>query len=269
LISEHRNNKEFNDEIRRIWNVNAEWWDDKIGDGNEFQDKLIEPATESLLEIRPGDVVLDIACGSGRFTRRMARMGAHIVAFDFSEKFINRAREKTPSDLRIEYHVADAAIRGQITAFGTNRFDLAVCHMAIMDIFDIEPLFSALHECLKPKGHFVFSVIHPCFHSAGITKFSEISDESGKIVVRNGIKVHKYRSSFSYKALGIIGQPEPQYYFHRSLETLLTIGFKNGFVIDGLLEPGFDIGQPQRRGLRWRDMPEIPPILIVRMLSHA
>ncbi|MFQ6043062.1 MAG: hypothetical protein ACE5PV_19585, partial [Candidatus Poribacteria bacterium] len=36
---------EFNAEARRIWDANAEWWDDKIGDGNEFQCELIEPAT--------------------------------------------------------------------------------------------------------------------------------------------------------------------------------------------------------------------------------
>lgn len=31
---------------RRVWDANARWWDDEIGDGNDFQDELIEPARE-------------------------------------------------------------------------------------------------------------------------------------------------------------------------------------------------------------------------------
>ena len=138
-----------NEEVRKIWDANAEWWDDRIGDGNEFQNELIEPATEALLDIGSDTHVLDIACGAGRFTRRMAEKGAHVVAFDFCEKFISRAKHKTPRGLNIDYHVADATDCNQMLAFGINRFDLAVCTMGIMDMMQIDTLFSALHDCLN------------------------------------------------------------------------------------------------------------------------
>ena len=35
------------------------WWDDRIGEGDDFQTLLIEPATERLLEIAAGDTILD------------------------------------------------------------------------------------------------------------------------------------------------------------------------------------------------------------------
>ena len=44
---------EHTDENRRIWDANAHSWDDRIGDGNDFQTLLIEPATERLLESPP------------------------------------------------------------------------------------------------------------------------------------------------------------------------------------------------------------------------
>jgi hypothetical protein len=43
---------EFSDlteDNHRIWDINAIWWDDRIGGGNDFQTLLIEPATERLL----------------------------------------------------------------------------------------------------------------------------------------------------------------------------------------------------------------------------
>ena len=76
----------YADENRRIWDANAHWWDDRIGDGNAFQDVLIEPATERLLQVSPGDAILDVACGAGRFARRMAELGARVVAFDHSPR---------------------------------------------------------------------------------------------------------------------------------------------------------------------------------------
>src|SRR5215470_2899650 len=100
---------ELADENLRIWNANAGWWDDRIGDGNDFQTLLIEPATERLLAIERGDRILDIACGAGRFARRIAALGARIVAIDQSAAFIERARSRTPHGTSIEYHVGNAA----------------------------------------------------------------------------------------------------------------------------------------------------------------
>ena len=91
--------RELNEEVRRIWDANAEWWDDRIGEGNALQRELVEPATERLLGDISGAEVLDVACGAGRFARRMAELGASVVAFDFSERFIARARERTAPDV--------------------------------------------------------------------------------------------------------------------------------------------------------------------------
>ena len=82
-------------ETAGVWDALAAWWDDAIGDGNATQDLLVEPVQERLLDLKEGETVLDIACGAGRFTRRMAGEGVHVVAFDHSERFIARARERT------------------------------------------------------------------------------------------------------------------------------------------------------------------------------
>ena len=52
-------------QAREIWDTNASFWDDYMGEGNDFQRLLIGPTTERLLELRGGETVLDIACGNG------------------------------------------------------------------------------------------------------------------------------------------------------------------------------------------------------------
>jgi 2-polyprenyl-3-methyl-5-hydroxy-6-metoxy-1,4-benzoquinol methylase len=257
---------EWAEENRRIWNVNARWWDDRIGDGNDFQTLLIEPATERLLAVVAGDTILDAACGAGRFARRMANLGARVIAFDQSAEFIARARERTPGDAPIEYHVVEAAHAESVLSSGSNRFNKAVCTMALMDMPEIRPLFTLLSRVLTPGGAFVFSVTHPCFHSAAIERFAEISEEQGgRHVIRCGVKVSSYLSPTARKTEGIVGQPEPQWFFHRSLSTLFGFGFDVGFVVDGIEEPRLPAAEQPQAGVRWHDMTDVPPIMVVRM----
>ena len=257
---------EQTDESLRIWEANARWWDDRIGDGNDFQELLIEPATQRLLDVSAGDTILDAACGAGRFARRMVELGAHVVAFDQSAEFIARARERTPRDAAVEYHAIDAADTEALLSLGANRFDKAVCTMALMDMPVIGPLFAALSRLLKPSGAFVFSVTHPCFHSAAIQRFAEMyEEEAGRHIIRTGVKVSSYFSPFARKTEGIIGQPEPQWFFHRPISLLFQSGFDAGFIVDGIGEPALPESDKRKAGVRWDDMPEIPPVMVVRM----
>jgi 2-polyprenyl-3-methyl-5-hydroxy-6-metoxy-1,4-benzoquinol methylase len=268
-MTNERQNAEFPEqaeENRRIWDANARWWDDRIGEDNEFQTLLIEPATERLLDIAAGDTILDVACGAGRFARRMAELGARVVAFDYSATFIARARERTAMDSTIEYHVIDAANTEALLSLGTRRFDKAVCTMALMDMPEIAPLFMALCRMLKPMASFVFSVTHPCFHSASMQRFAEQYEEkTGRHVLRTGVKVSSYLSPAARKTEGIIGQPEPQWIFHRSISRLFQSGFEVGFIVDGIEEPGLPTPERLSAGTSWDNMPDIPPVMVVRM----
>ena len=65
-----------------IWNRNADFWDERMGEGNEFHKFLIEPTQLKLLSLRPRERVLDIGCGNGQFARKMASLGADVTAVD-------------------------------------------------------------------------------------------------------------------------------------------------------------------------------------------
>jgi SAM-dependent methyltransferase len=255
---------ELSGENRAIWNANAAWWEERIGGGNDFQQFLVEPASEELLAIRPGERVLDIGCGGGRFACRVADLGARVVAFDHAEAFVALAHERS-GDRAIDFRVIDAGDDNDLDQLSGLQFDKAVCTMALMDMPDIQPLFKRLPQLLRPDGAFVFTVSHPCFSSGGTQAFSEMTESlQGRLEAQSGIKVTRYLTSFAKKTEGIVGQPQVQYMFHRPLSVLLGYGFQHGFVVDGLLEPRLPIDQPEA-GLNWRNMPEIPPLIAVRM----
>ncbi len=260
----------LNQETREAWNENAAFWDQKMGEGNSFQRNLIGPASERLLELKPDEWVLEIACGNGVFARRLAQLGARVVATDFAEKMLERARARPSAYAdRIEYRQIDATDEAQLLALGERRFDAAVCNMGIMDMAAIEPLFSALSQLLKPGGRFVFSVAHPCFNTTGCKKVVEEEDREGEIVVTRAIHVSRYRTLRPAQGLAIVGQPKKQYYFDRTLSELFNTCFRAGFVMDALAEPTFPDSVSSNNPISWENFKEIPPVLVVRLRLNA
>ena len=250
---------------RTAWDTNAAFWNQRMGEGNEFHRKLVEPATLALLELESGQRILDAACGNGQFARRMAELGATVTAFDFSAPMIDIAKARTSAALPVDYRVIDAVDNEALLGLGETRFDAAVCSMALMDMSDIAPLIGALPVLLKPGGRFVFTVMHPCFNSPEMTMVMERHERGGDATVERSVKVSRYAQPYAAKGIAMLGQPEPHWYFHRPLSALLDACFHAGFVMDGILEPTLDTIEEDYKTLSWSHIPDIPPVLAARM----
>jgi 2-polyprenyl-3-methyl-5-hydroxy-6-metoxy-1,4-benzoquinol methylase len=251
----------------QAWEDLARWWDDTTGEADAFHRQLVIPATDRLLALRPGERVLEAACGNGGYARHLAAQGAEVVAFDASRQFVELARRRTTEGRDcISYRHIDGTDHAALLALGERHYDAAVCKMALMDMAVIRPLVSALAELLKPDGRFVFSVPHPAFNSTGTSLWvEETTSEAGELVVRRGVKVMRYLEPEARQGIGIRGQPRPQHYFHRPLSVLLNLCFGNGFVLDGLEEPGFGPADEGSCEFSWARFKGIPPVLVARM----
>jgi 2-polyprenyl-3-methyl-5-hydroxy-6-metoxy-1,4-benzoquinol methylase len=252
--------------VQRVWNANAEFWDERMADGNDFFNILIWPAVKSLLQPKNGERLLDVACGNGVTSRRLAKSGAEVVACDFSPSMIELAKRRGGCG-RIDYRLVDATRKDELLALGAGAFNGALCNMALMDIAEIEPLMNALMVLLRPGGRFVFSIMHPCFNNPSTLQMGELEDRAGEIVTTYSVKVPRYQTPFSQTGSAMHGQPEPHLYFHRPLAKLLAPAFEAGLVLDALEETSFP---PENSGgttpLSWNGrFSEIPPVLVVRL----
>jgi 2-polyprenyl-3-methyl-5-hydroxy-6-metoxy-1,4-benzoquinol methylase len=258
--------KDENTLAQQAWNTNAEFWDRRMDEGNDFFNILVWPAVEKLLLPAAGERFLDVACGNGLTSRRLAHARARVTAFDFSEPMINFAKKRggLPD---IDYRIIDATNREALLDLGAGTFDGALCNMAIMDMADIDPLMNALALLLRPGGRFVFSVLHPCFNNPGTIQMGELEDRAGNFVTTYSVKVSRYLTPFTQVGLAMHEQPVPHPYFHRSLSALFAPAFKAGLVLDSIEERAFP---PENTGgitpLSWNGrFSEIPPALVVRM----
>lgn len=251
------------------WEKQADIWDSRMGDdGNDFHLELVRPSVDALLDPSPGDVVLDVGCGNGLYSRHLSRLGLKVTAVDVSAEMIDRAKQRATGDkAEITYQVVDATSRKQLKSFGSNTYDAVVCNMTLMDLAEVRPLAEAVPRILKREGRFVFSVVHPCFNnSVGTTRLvEERYDEHGKQQTHS-VKVSSYITPRPEASRGICGR-DPQHYFHRPLYSLLSIFFNSGLVMDGISEPVFE---PQKeRELGQSRFTEIPWAFVARMRYHS
>jgi 2-polyprenyl-3-methyl-5-hydroxy-6-metoxy-1,4-benzoquinol methylase len=257
---------EHNSHVQRAWNTNAEFWDERMAEGNDFFNLLVWPAVERLLRPRAGERLLDVACGNGVTSRRLAEAKANVTAFDFSEAMIHFARKRS-GQADIDYRILDGTNREQLLELGVASFDGALCNMALMDMAVINPLMNALNSLLRKNGRFVFSVVHPCFNNPAAIQMGELEDRAGTLVTTYSVKISRYLTPYTQVGLAMPGQPEPHPYFHRPLSALLAPALEAGLVMDAIEECAFP---PEHAGgstpLSWNGrFSEIPAALIVRM----
>ncbi|MCI4363753.1 MAG: class I SAM-dependent methyltransferase [Thermoplasmata archaeon] len=145
------------------WETLAEYYDGKQGEtGDLWHRALIDPGLFDLLgELPTGCRVLDLACGNGYISRRLARAGASVVGVDLGKRILELARAREAADpLGITYLGLDAA---HLDGIGGATFDVVVANMSLMDIEDASGALREVGRVLRPGGRFVASVSHPCF----------------------------------------------------------------------------------------------------------
>ena len=96
--------------------------------------------------VRPGDQVLDAACGTGDFAVADLRAGAaHVTGVDFSPRMLERARRKAP---RVDW------VEGDMLAlpFAAASFDAATVGFGARNVADLERALRELRRVLRPGG---------------------------------------------------------------------------------------------------------------------
>ena len=137
-----RADREFKAAVRSLW---------AKGDYGRFAD-LVWPLGAVVVEaagVRPGQRVLDVACGTGNVAIRAAEAGARVVASDLTpEHFPAGKRNARKSGVEIEWVEADA----EALPFGPAEFDVVTSAVGAMFAPRHERVADELLRVCKPGG---------------------------------------------------------------------------------------------------------------------
>jgi len=136
-----------------------------------------------------GQDVLEIGCGTGRHTVRLARQGNRVTALDLSAGMLAVAGEKLAGQANVALIRADI-MRDEIGG----PFDAALSALVIEHIEALPLFFARVAAALRPGGVFFVSNIHPDKAAAG----------SGARFVDPATGEERWLVNFAHTAAGIL-----------------------------------------------------------------
>jgi malonyl-CoA O-methyltransferase len=129
----------------------------------------------SMLEVWPnvdGGRVLDLACGSGRYSQLLRKANAaHVVALDFCKSML----EQVVGADRVCASMMQLPFRSVV-------FDAVVSGLAVGHATDIHQWMSEAARVLRPKGSLVYSDFHSEAIRSGMTRsFKDVADVTWRV----------------------------------------------------------------------------------------
>lgn len=120
---------------------------------------LMQAEQQAMTDLLPdvtGRVVLDLACGTGRYMTLLRERGArHVIALDNSPHMLQALNGQS--------------VLATLVAlpFAANRADGVVCALAVGHLADLSPVLAEIARVLKPGGWALISDFHPFLFLTG------------------------------------------------------------------------------------------------------
>jgi SAM-dependent methyltransferase len=124
------------------------------------------PRVVALTNLRPGEHVLDVACGTGALTRHAAKIvgrQGRVVGLDLSPEMLAVARTVDGSDDVIEWREGDVSAM----PFEDGTFDIVYCAFGLMFFSNRMVALKEMRRVLKPEGLIALAVWGAMRHCPG------------------------------------------------------------------------------------------------------
>lgn len=131
-----------------------DWYKTKLGN---FVDEVETKCILDLFKVEKGMKVLDVGCGTGNFSIKLAKMGCEVVGIDVSKEMLKVAEEKAKKEgLNIKFYNMDV----YDMKFEDNCFDGVISVTAFEFLKDPEKAIEEMFRVLKPNGYLLIGTIN-------------------------------------------------------------------------------------------------------------
>ncbi len=177
-----------------------------------------------------GKKILDLGCGSGHFSKMLARKGAVVVAVDQSERWIALCKKENRNLKRVAFLVADGS---DLKKWKNASFDKVVMSMVLLNVESkkkVERIFKEISRVLKRNGELLFTDLHPACYWV---EKKNVQDQLGfpkKAYFQNG---------FLFKSKTLLSDYSPIEFndVHWTIEFYTKAIDESGLHIQRIIEP--------------------------------
>ena len=158
--------------VQNAYNEWAEQYDTNLNKTRDLEAHVLRET------IAPLDFAscLEIGCGTGKNTVWFQTKAQHVLAVDFSEEMLSKAKEKINAT-NVSFVQADI---NQPWHFADQPFDLVSFSLVLEHIEDLKPIFKKVSDLLQTNGHVYIAELHP---------FKQYSGSKARFETANGTQV--------------------------------------------------------------------------------
>lgn len=120
-----------------------------------YVDVVEHDIIRALANPKPGEIAVDLGCGTGAYTLWLAEMGLSVHGVDISAAMLQVARQKRHDEVNPAFVQADLTN----LPFDDDTFDLAICNVVLEFVTDSASVLREAHRILKPGGRMVVGFV--------------------------------------------------------------------------------------------------------------
>lgn len=177
---------------------------------------LMQAEQQAMVDLLPdvkGQMVLDLACGTGRYMRLLRERGArYVIGLDNSGEMLQA--------------LSGQAVLGTLTAlpFATTSADGVICALAVGHLPQLPPLLIEIARVMKPGGWALLSDFHPFLFLTGRQRTFTVNGQTFAVEhyahLYSDIHSSSQRAGFTIEnirepVLPVDGQPLPAVLVYR------------------------------------------------------
>lgn len=145
------------DRVRETFDKLASVYENSVDTTSLYNSEYERPAMlgqmpENLMNMD----ILDAGCAAGWYSEQLINRGANVVAIDISPEMVSSTKRRVGNKAKVLCLNLEEKL-----PFNDNSFDFIISSLTLHYIKDWRFTFWEFQRILKPKGVFLFSILHP------------------------------------------------------------------------------------------------------------
>lgn len=192
-------------------------------------------------QIQP-QLILDLGCGTGNVSERLAQQGYNMIGIDFSEDMLSEAKKKAEEkNLDILYLLQDMR---EFELYGTVNCIISLYDSLnyILEEQELLQVFRLVNNYLHPQGIFIFDMnTEYKFQKLGQNSFGETKENAAYIwenFYDEEQKINEYYMNFFIKQKNGSYQRKEEFHYEKAydIDTITKLLNQSGLKLSGIYD---------------------------------